>query len=221
MPAKASDIDKTRRRCGVAALELLATRPPGSIDTAAVADAAKADPEFVSRLFPDRESLIDQGLRDRDEAILLRLGEDFEADPDASVREKILEGLIARFEDYTPVKEAIRHLVRTAATDPALGMVLVRRLNGASKSLLSLAGVGTRGLAGMLRIKGLSGVALSCQREWLRDDSPDLAATTRMLDSRLKQAEGLARGLNLLDPGALGGTVGGGADRQGGSNDRG
>ena len=221
MPAKASDIDKTRRRCGAAMLELLAAGPPGSVDAAAVAGAAKADPEFVSRLFPDRESIVEQGLRDRDEAILLRLAEDFEADPDAGIRERILEGLIARFEDYTPVKEAIRHLVRTAATDPALGMVLVRRLNEASKGLLGLAGVGTGGLAGMLRIKGLSGVALSCQREWLRDASPDLAATTRALDSRLKQAEGLARGLNLLDPGESGDTVGGGADRQGGTDGRG
>ena len=221
MPAKASDIDKTRRRCGAAVLELLATRPLGSVDAAAVAEAAKADPEFVSRLFPDRESLIEQGLRDRDEAILLRLADDFEADPDAGIREKILEGLIARFEDYTPVKEAIRHLARAAAKDPALGMVLVRRLNDASRGLLGLAGVGTSGLAGMLRVKGLSGVALSCQREWLRDDSPDLAATTRALDGRLRQAEGLARGLNLLDPGAPGGTVDGGTDRQGGSNDRG
>ena len=218
MPAKASDIDKTRRRCGAAMLELLAARPPGSVDVAAVAEAAKADADFASRLFPDRGSLIEQGLRDRDEAILLRLAEDFAADPDAGIREKILEGLIARFEDYTPVKEAVRHLVRAAALDPSLGMVLVRRLNIASRGLLDLAGVGTRGLAGMLRIKGLSGVALSCQRDWLRDGSPDLAATTRALDTRLRQAEGLARSLNLLDPGGSGGTVDAGTDREGESD---
>ena len=217
MPAKASQIDAIRRRCGAATLEQLATRPLDALDAAAVAGAAKAEEDLVRRLFPDRESLIEQGLRDRDEAVLLRLAEDFDADPDAGIREKILEGLIARFEDYVPVKEAIRHLARAAAGNPALAAMLVRCLNEASKGLLNLSGAGTGGIAGMLRIKGLTGVALSCQRVWLDDSSPDLSATIRALDSRLGQAESLARTLNLLDPGPSG-APGGDDDAEGDSD---
>ena len=206
MPAKASDIDRIRRSCGASMLEMLASEPLDAIDIAAVAKAAKADAALAGRLFPDQSGLIEQGLSDRDEAILLRLADDFDDDPDSGVREKILEGLIARYEDYTPIKEAIRHLNRAAVRDPALAGVLIRCLNTASRKLLNLAGVNTGGIAGLLRVKGLSGVALSCQREWFGDTSPDLAATIRVLDKRLKQAEGFARSLNLLDPGAMEGT---------------
>ena len=220
MPAKASQIDAIRRRCGAAMLDMLANQSLNDIDPAAVADAAKAEHGLVRRLFPDRESLVEQGLGDRDEAILLRLAEDFEADPEAGIREKILEGLIARYEDYTPIKEAIRHLSRAAAGNPVLAAMLVHRLNEASKGLLKLAGAGTDGIAGMLRVKGLTGVALSCQRVWLGDASEDLSITIRALDNRLRQAEGLARSLNLLDPGPSGGKDGDddGGGGQGGSD---
>ena len=200
MPARASDIDRIRRRCGAAMLERLTSQPLADVDTASVAMAAKAEPGLAGRLFPDRESLVEQGLRDRDETVLLRLAEDFDADANAGVRDKVLEGLIARHEDYTPIKEAIRNLARAAAGNPALALILVRCLNDASKGLLNLAGVDTRGFAGMLRVKGLSGVELSCQRDWFGDTSPDLAVTSRALDKRLRQAEGLARSLNLLGP---------------------
>ena len=52
----------------------------------------------------------------------------------------------------------------------------------------------------MLRVKGLSGIALSCQREWMRDDSPDMATTIRSLDQRLRQAEELASTLRIITP---------------------
>jgi len=70
----------------------------------------------------------------------------------------------------------------------------------ASKTILELSGVDTSGLKGMLRVKGLSGVALSCQRDWFNDDSADLAVTIRALDARLKQAESLALTLTIIDP---------------------
>ena len=220
MPVKASNIDAIRRRCGAAMLEHLVSQPLGAVDIAGVALTAKAEAKFVARLFPDREGLVEQGLRDRDEAILLRLADDFEADPGAGIHEKILEGLIARYEDYTSIKEAIRHLNRAATRNPMVAAMLVRCLNDASKGLLNLAGVGTDGLAGMLRVKGLSGIALSCQRDWLSDTSPDLAATTRALDKRLRQAEGLARSVNLLDPGAPDDAADGeGTGQRRGSND--
>lgn len=220
MPAKASDIDKVRRRCGAAALEFLASQPPDAIDAAVVAGAAKVEPRLAARLFPDAGGLIEQGLRDRDDSVLLRLAEDFASDPDASIRDKILEGLIARYECYNPLKGAIQNLSRSAARDPMLAAMLVCRLNEASKGLLSLAGVGTSGFAGMLRIKGLSGVALSCQRTWFGDTSADLAVTIRTLDNRLRQAESLARGLNILGPGGAPDPMDGENDgKQGGGPD--
>lgn len=199
MGATAEDIDAIRRACGAAVLDQLALHQMTALSVAMVAEAAEVDAAIAARLFPDCASMIEQGLRDRDQAVLLRLADDFDVDAEASVHDKVLEGLIARFEDYAPIKPSIRHLNQAATRDPMLAAMLINRLNEASRGLLSLAGVETEGLAGMLRVKGLSGVALACHRDWMNDDSPDLSATIRSLDKRLKQAESIGQSLRLVD----------------------
>jgi len=191
-------IDTTRRKAGKAVLELLNTRRFEALTTDEIAAEAEIAPDFLRRLFVDLPAIVDQGLRDKDDDILSSLGDDFAEDPDASVREKILEGLIARYEAYAPFKQAIRHLNTASCQNPVLGGMLIFRLNTAMHSLLHLAGGAGAGLAGMLRAKGLSAVALACQREWMKDDTPDLAATSRALDKRLKQAESLAKTFRLI-----------------------
>ena len=194
-------IDSARRKAGKAVLELLNTSGFEELTTDEIATEAEIEPDFLRRLFVDLPAVVDQGLRDKDDAILSSLAGDFAEDPDASVREKILEGLIARYEAYTPFKQAIRHLNSASCQNPILGGMLIFRLNTSMHSLLQLAGGAGEGLSGVLRSKGLSAVALACQREWMKDDSPDLAATSRALDKRLKQAESLAVTLRLIPDG--------------------
>lgn len=191
-------IDEARRKAGKAVLELLNTHDLASLTMDQVAAEAEVEVHFLRRLFADMSMLVDQGLRDKDDDILFSLAEDFAEDPEASVREKILEGLIARYEAYAPYKQAIRHLNTASCRNPILGGMLIVRLNTAMHSLLQLAGGAGEGLVGMLRTKGLSAVALSCQRDWIKDDTPDLATTSRALDKRLKQAESLAITFRLI-----------------------
>ena len=131
---------------------------------------------------------------------MLSLADDFADDPEASHHDKILEGLIARYEAWRPYRKAIDHLNKASLRDPLLGAMLVMRLNQASERLLTIAGVDLGGINGMLRVKGLSGIALYMQREWMRDDSPDMATTIRSLDQRLRQAEKLASTLRIITP---------------------
>lgn len=199
MAATAEMIDATRRACGQAALEAVNELPMDQLNPAMIADRAGVETDLACRLFATVTAMVEQGLRDRDMNLQLRLAEDFAEDYDASIHDKVLEALIARYEDYAPLKMAIRHLNRAATRDPVLAAVLINRLNEASRAMLDLAGVDVGGLAGMFRVKGLSGVALSCQREWMADDSSDLSATIRALDKRLKQAENLGQALRLVD----------------------
>jgi len=191
-------IDAVRRRAGKTVLELLNTTAFDALGMDHLATVAEVDPGLLRRLFPDMTAVVDQGLRDHDDAILFGLADDFAEDPEASVREKILEGLIARYESYAMHKTAIRHLNMAACRNPVLGAMLIFRLNSAMQSLLEVAGGAGQGLIGMLRIKGLSAVALACQRDWMKDDTPDLAITSRALDKRLKQAESLALTFRLI-----------------------
>ena len=53
----------------------------------------------------------------------------------------------------------------------------------------------------MLRIKGIVGVVMMVARDWMKDDSPDLAPTMKGLDRRLQQAEEWAISLRLFRQG--------------------
>ncbi len=201
MPVSATTIDHVRRACGAAALEKLAEMPFDQLTCGAVIEHADLgeDTALGGRLFTSVAGMVEQGLRDRDQAVLVRLAEDFDADTEASIHDKVLEGLIARYEDYTPIRTAFRHLNKAATRDPMLAAMLITCLNEASRGLLNIAGADTDGLVGMARVKGISGVALACHRDWLNDDTDDLSATIRSLDKRLKQAEDLAQLLRLID----------------------
>ena len=193
-------IDKARRKIGAAALELLNDRPLAALDLGEIGVAAKVDEGLAQRLFAHPAAAVEKGIVDLDESVMLSLADDFADDPEASHHDKILEGLIARYEAWRPYRKAIDHLNKASLRDPVLGAMLVMRLNQASERLLTIAGVDLTGINGMLRIKGLSGIALSCQREWMRDDSPDMATTIRSLDQRLRQAEELASTLRIITP---------------------
>ena len=198
--AKSKSIDDIRRDIGEAMIDALTRHDLSAIDAEMLAAETGHDLAVIKRLFPDMTLAVEQGLRDLDDGVLAQLAEDFEADADAHPREKILEGLIARYEAYAPYKPVIKALNKASVSNPMLAGLLITRLNMTSKVILELSGVDTAGLKGMLRVKGLSGVALSCQRDWFKDESADLSVTIRALDARLKQAESLALTLTIIDP---------------------
>jgi hypothetical protein len=67
--------------------------------------------------------------------------------------------------------------------------------------MLAMAGDSCEGWRGMLRIKGIVGVVMMVARDWMKDDSPDLAPTMKGLDRRLQQAEEWAISLRLFRQG--------------------
>lgn len=193
-------LDQIRHDVGAAILTGLNDAELSAINHDDLAVDTGHDAALIKRIFPNLFSAVDQGLQDIDDGVISQLAEDFSQDADATTRERILEGLIVRYEAYVPYKMAIKTLNKASALNPQLGIMMVSRLSHASQSLLELTGLDTSGLLGLMRVKGLAGVALSVQRDWLNDDTPDLSSTIRALDKRLSQAESLALTLNLIPP---------------------
>lgn len=111
-----------------------------------------------------------------------------------SVRDRLFDALMRRFEALGPYKEGLAAVLRDGAGGP------VSLLCGGASLLRSMAwtlesvGVGSNGLKGRLRTKGLLAVYLSTLRVWLRDETDDLAPTMAALDRRLARAESIAKG---------------------------
>ena len=198
MSDKKPTIDNVRRDAGSAMLRCLNECKFNEITYDMIASEAKHSAALIRRLFPTMTQMVDQGLRDLDDDLMAGFAEDLAEDVDAETRERILEGLIVRYEAYSPFKDAIKNLNMAALTNPTLASLTIHRLSAVSKTILELSGDDTSGVKGLLRVKGLAGVALAAQRDWFADDTADMSVTIRVLDERLKQAESFAISLNII-----------------------
>ena len=110
MATSEHQLDQIRVDIGAAMIMALHDHDYSAIDATLLAQNSGHDVAVVRRLFPDMMMAADQGLRDLDDKVMAQLAVDFADDQDASPREKILEGLIARYEAYAPHKAVVKAL---------------------------------------------------------------------------------------------------------------
>ena len=185
-------------RLACAAWTQLADTPPRQLhidDIAAVAGiptaAARAVTGSIATLILHRLATLDR------QAVLESLA-DIEDAGEVPVRDKIVEGLMHRFEIYAPYRQQIAQLDRAARRDPALGLRLLDSLAQAMRMLLRMAGDDLAGLDGEARVRGVALVAMQVAWVWQNDDTPDLSATSKAIDARLARAEEWGRTLRVL-----------------------
>jgi len=119
-------------------------------------------------------------------------GEDFS---DCTPHEALFEIMLARLDVSSSYKECIGSF--WAAKDVPGALCLAPVGFASSAWMLERAGMGTRGLQGALRIRGLMGLYLLTLHTWLDDESPDMSKTMAFLDQGLSRLDRLAKALNL------------------------
>jgi AcrR family transcriptional regulator len=129
------------------------------------------------------------------DAILLRFGRLADAaaltgvPTDGSVREKLFDILMRRFDALQEHRAGIVALLRALPGSPSQAVLLATATAQSMAWMLEGAGVASSGLPGTLRAKGLAAAWLYALRAWERDDSPDLGSTMAALDRALARAE--------------------------------
>jgi ubiquinone biosynthesis protein COQ9 len=113
-------------------------------------------------------------------------------DPDDSVRDRLFEILMRRFDALNERRDEAKAVMTGVARDPAAALVVGVRLQRSFAAILGAAGVSTGGLLGLARIQGLKAVAAFALRAWMKDDSDDMSKTMAALDRALGRAEKLA-----------------------------
>ncbi|MED5303980.1 MAG: hypothetical protein VX665_00465 [Pseudomonadota bacterium] len=186
-------------RLADAAWEQLADLSPRAIhiddiaaDAGIPAPAARAVAGSISNLILHKLARLDR------RAVLETLA-DIEDAGDVPARDKIIEGLMHRFEVYAPYRRQLAQLDNAARRDPALGLRLIDSLVHAMRMLLRMAGDDLAGMKGEARVRGVAGVAMLVVRTWQTDDTSDLSTTLKEIDRRLATAEEWGRTLRVLD----------------------
>lgn len=188
MARKATKRPPSADRILDAALALAAAMPWRDVSMEKIAAEAGASLQQVHSAFPSRAALLSGFVRRIDDAVLA--GHDPQ-DSGEPVRERLLDVLLRRFDALRPHKAAVKSILRGAGCDPAATLCAVPALMSSMAWSLEAAGLGTAGLLGLLRTKGLAAIYLSAMRVWLRDESEDLSPTAAHLDRNLRRAEAM------------------------------
>ena len=186
---------------GNAAWTLLATHPVDQIDLDAVADMAGVERGPAGALSGSVQCLVLAKMNRLDRQSLMETYDDIQDAGAVSIREKIIEGLLHWFETYTPYRSQIEQLNQSARSHPDLALRLLAGLEALIRHILVMSGDRALGFKGMVRVKGVACVFLATARVWMKDDSNDLAATMKMLDQRMSQAEEWGVSLRIFDVG--------------------
>ena len=112
---------------------------------------------------------------------------------DGTVRDKLFDMLMERYDAMRPHRAGIVSCLRYLPFDPPLALGLACATRDSMRWMLDAAGVPTSGPRGRLRVTGLVMVWTWVMRTFERDESEDLSATMAALDKALGHADELAR----------------------------
>jgi len=174
-------------------LSLLAERSFERITLSSVAEKAGVSLAGMRRDFGSTFDMIAGFIRDTDRKVLA--GGDAE-DAQATMRDRLFDVLMRRFEILLPHREAVRSLVRSARRDPRFALGMNRLAVRSQQWMLSAAGIGSSGVIGGLRAQAAAVMFARVMRVWLDDEDPGLARTMAELDRELAAGARLAA---LLD----------------------
>jgi hypothetical protein len=108
---------------------------------------------------------------------------------DESPRERLFDVLMRRIEALTDYKAAVRSLLRSAQTDPALAFALNGITVRSMEWMLTAADIDAAGTRGLIRAQGLAVLYSRVLRTWIRDDDEGLARTMAALDRQLARGQ--------------------------------
>ena len=177
-----------------AAMALAAEGRWRAISLADIAAEAKVSLAQLHAVFSSKGAIL-RAFSDKIDAVVLDGNDD--DSHDEPINDRLLDVLVRRLEALQDYKPAMGSILRDTVTDPAAALCGGPRLLRSMAWSLEAAGIGSSGLRGRIRTKGLVAIYLSTLCVWLRDDSDDLGPTLAHLDRALTRAERLAMTLGL------------------------
>lgn len=168
-------------------LGLIVERGYRNVNLRDVGEAAGLGRAELYRLFPDKLALVAGFMARIDGEVLAGTPE--AADPEETVRDRLFDMMMRRFDALKPHRSALNAIRRAGLRDPLMALVLGPSLMRSMAAMLEAAGVPARGVPGAVRQNALAAIYAAVSRVFDRDDSVDLSKTMAALDSRLKTAE--------------------------------
>jgi len=112
-----------------------------------------------------------------------------ELDPKQTVRDRLFELIMRRFEAMEPHREAVLAMEHGLDRDPTLMASAHQRHVRCARWVLAIAGMEADGMTGQARAQGLGVILGQARAAWRGDSAGDFAKTMASLDKNLRRAE--------------------------------
>jgi AcrR family transcriptional regulator len=170
-----------------AALRLAETRKWSEIALPEIAEEAGLSLADMLRAAPSKPALMAAFARRIDSAMLTA-----KIEADGSVKDKLFEILMRRFDALAPHKAAVKNMLADLPREPVAALCALPSFLRSMRWAAEAAGIRTASPLAPLKINALAAAHLAALRIWLDDDSADAAKTMAALDKSLGRLEALA-----------------------------
>jgi AcrR family transcriptional regulator len=191
-PKKAAKGAESLDAIVAAAMALAAERDWREIGLTDIAEAAGVSLADLLAQYPSKLAILDGFTRTIDRRVLAEFEPESES---VSVRDRLFDVLMRRFDVLEPHKAAVGRIAGAACRDPLIGVATGCAVLRSMGLMLEAAGVPSDGMRGIIRRKGLAAMYGATLRDWLKDDTADKSRTMAALDGRLRRAEGWVNSL--------------------------
>jgi ubiquinone biosynthesis protein COQ9 len=110
----------------------------------------------------------------------------------ATVRDRLFDVLMTRFEVMAPYKAGLKSAVGCMRFAPGEALAQLIPVLESQYWMLAAAGLSGDGFRGRVRVKGLAALYARVLDIWLEDDDPAMGKTMAALDRRLRRADNAA-----------------------------
>lgn len=169
-----------------AALALASSQSWDNITFEDIIAKAELDINEVREYFDDKADIMAAYGRKIDRAMMESIPV---STADMSHREQIFDIVMERFDIINEERAAILSILNSFKGDPKQAVLSLPHLGRSMTRILECANIPTTGIAGCIRVTGLTGIYLYVLKTWVEDDSPDMAKTMAALDRALDKAE--------------------------------
>src|SRR5262249_13326826 len=172
-----------RRDLARAALDLAGKQPWREVTVAKLAEAAGRP---LADLYG---ASLGEAVDCVEEAFDRAIADGAALDPGQSVRDRLFDLIMRRFEAMEPHRAAVASMETGVDRDPILLAAQHQRHVRCARWVLALAGLEADGMTGQARAQGLGVIIGQARSAWRGDDAGDFAKTMASLDKNLRRAE--------------------------------
>ena len=174
-------------------MTLAASNDWGDVTLAAIASDANLDLSDLRREFSCKDDILRAFQAEVDAEVLAK------AKPvgnDDSVRDRVFETVMTRFEILTPYRPALRRIMCYLRCHPGEAAIFACSRLTSQYWMLARAGAKLNGARAVVRVAGLTAIYNKAFKVWLEDNSASLDKTMATLDRGLSNGE---RALNTME----------------------